>query len=155
MYQELDFGREELADAMRRNYDRIIAFVTTPEFKALHQELRRLPPAERPGFVEGVILQPAELAKRGIVVPDDILIQTSAFGDRRPTLFAVKIFLPAKFYGKPWENVNLTFDNEYEDEQVSRDPAKAWRPPLPVVVQNSLISKGADLESVVLVDEGK
>lgn len=151
-YPGLDFDREELSAAMRQNYDRIIAFVTTPEFKALHQELRSLPPTDRPNFVKAVILQPPELAKRGIVVPDDFLIQTSAFGDRRPTLFAVKIFLPSKFH-EAWENTNLTFDNEYEDEQVSRDPERAWRPPLPVELQNSLISKGADLDSVVLDDE--
>lgn len=153
-YSGLDFDCQEIAAAMRLCYDRIISFVTTPEFKALHQELRGLPPTDRPNFVKAVILQPTELAKRGIVVPDDVLIQTSAFGDRRPTLFAVKIFLPSKFH-KVWENVNLTFDNEYEDEQVSRGPDKAWRPPLRVELQNFLISKGANLDSVAPVDESE
>jgi len=146
-YPGLDFDREDLSAAMRQNYDRLIAFVTTPEFKALHDELRSLSPTERPNFVKTVILQPLELAKRGIVVPDDFLIQTSAFGDRRPTLFAIKIFLPSKFH-RAWENTNLTFDNEYPDEQVSREPDKAWRPPLTVEVQNALISKGRDLNSL-------
>jgi len=151
-YQGLDFSREELSAAMRQNYDRIIAFVTTTEFKALHRELRALPPTKRPDFVRRVILQPTELAKRGISVPDDILIQISAFGDRRPTLFAVKIFLPEKFHCA-WENTNLTFDNEYEDEQVSRDPEMAWRAPLAVELQNSLISRGADLDNIVLPND--
>jgi hypothetical protein len=148
-YQGLDFDREELSAAMRKNYDRIIAFVTTPEFKDLHRELRGMPPAERPAFVERVLLEPAELVKRGISVPEDVLIQTSAFGDRRPTLFAVKIFLPSKFH-RAWENTNLTFDNEFVDEQVSRDPEMAWRRPLPVALQSSLIARGADLDSVIL-----
>jgi hypothetical protein len=146
-YPGLDFDRDELSAIMRQYYDRLIAFVTTPQFKAIHQELYSLPSEDRPRFVQTVILQPTELAKRGIIVPKGILIQTSAFGDRRPTLFAVKIFLPEKFH-KAWENVNITFDNEYEDNQVSKDPQMAWRPPLPVELQNSLISKGADLESV-------
>lgn len=147
-YPQLEFDCEELSAAMRQSYDKLIAFVTTPQFKAMHQELRNLPPNERPNFVKTVILQPTELAKRGVVVPDGVLMQTSAFGDRRPTLFAVKTFLPSKFH-KAWENVNLTFDNEYDNEQVSRAPEKAWRRPLPVSLQNWLISKGADLESVV------
>lgn len=146
-YPGLDFDREELSAAMRHNYNRIIAFITTPEFQALDRELRSLAPPDRPHFVRTVVLQPTELAKRGIVVPDDFLIQTSAFGDRRPTLFAIKIFLPEKFH-KAWENTNFTFNNEYEEEQVTRDPDKAWRPPLRVDLQNALISQGVDLESV-------
>ena len=39
----------------------------------------------------------AERAARGFTVPEGILIQASAFGDRRPTLFAVKKFLLKKF----------------------------------------------------------
>lgn len=150
-YENLEFGQVELSEAMRRNYDRIISFITTPEFKALHNEIRSLPPTDRPSFVERVILNRAELTKRGIVVPEDILIQTSAFGDRRPTLFAVKLFLPSKFHCA-WENTNITFDNEYDDDSVPRSSEMAWRKPLRVNLQASLISKGADLNSAV-VDE--
>ncbi|WP_175948741.1 hypothetical protein [Burkholderia pyrrocinia] len=146
-YANLDFGREELAAAMREHYDKLIAFVSTPEFKSVHAELRRLPPTKRPEFVNAVLMQPQELARRGIVVPEGILIQLSAFGDRRPTLFAVKIFLPEKFH-KAWENVNITFDNEFPDESVSRAPEKAWRCPLPVELQSAALSNGDDLDLI-------
>lgn len=144
-YAKLDFTPEELSTAMREGYEKLISFVTTPQFKALHQEMKSLPPEKRPSFVANVVLQPAELAKRDIFIPEGILVQTSAFGDRRPTLFAVKVFLPLRFH-KAWENVNLTFDNEYEDASVSRNPEKTWRIPLPVTL-HQMISQGADLES--------
>jgi hypothetical protein len=122
-------------------------FITTPAFKTFHKELMSLPPKERPAFVNAVLFQPDERAKRRIVVPEGILIQTSAFGDRRPTLFAVKKFLPSKYH-RVWENVNWTFGNAYKDKDVPRAPEDAWRPPLPVALQNSLIAADADLQSV-------
>lgn len=146
-YRGLDFGPEELSTAMRQAYDEIIEFVTTPAFKALHRELMRLPRRERPGFVGRVIMQPDELAKRGVLVPEGMLIETSAFGDRRPTLFVVKKYLPLKFHGA-WENVNITFDNEYDDDRISRAPEAAWRSPLPVAVQNAALTGDVDLESL-------
>jgi hypothetical protein len=146
IYPGLAYGKSELAAAMRQTYDELIAFVTQPAFQAVYKELWELPATERPTFVNKVLLRPEELEKRGVRVPPEILIQTSAFGDRRPTLFAVKKFLPAKFHDA-WENVNLTFDNEYNDEEVSRDPAVTWRKPLPVVLQNALIASNIDLNS--------
>ena len=93
-------------------------------------------------------LEPITAQKeRGLDVPDGVLIQTSAFGDRRPTLFAVKKFLPKKFHGA-WENVNWTFSNEYVDEKVTRDPDASWRPPLPIDLQNQIISSNGDLSAV-------
>ncbi len=147
MYPDLDFDRDELSRAMREGYDDIIEFITRPAFQALYAELMALPAAERPGFVTSVILNPEQLAARGIEVPDGILIQASAFGDRRPTLFAVKKFLPKKFH-KAWENVNWTFSNDFDLDDIRSDPANAWRPPLPVNLQNALMSSGRDLESV-------
>lgn len=145
-YPGLAYGKSELAAAMRQTYDELIAFVTQPAFQAVYKELRELPVTNRPAFVNTVLLRPGELEKRGVRVPAEILIQTSAFGDRRPTLFAVKKFLPTKFHDA-WENVNLTFDNEYEDEDVSRDTAIAWRKPLPVGLQSALIASDIELES--------
>ncbi len=147
MYPGMDFGREELAEVMRKNYDDIIDFVTQPAFKAIYEELMRLPQNKRPAFVVDVLLQPDELARRGVVVPEGILIQISAFGDRRPTLFAVKKFLPAKYH-RAWENVNITFDNEYNHEDVSLAPDAAWRTPLPVHLQNAMLEADVDLESL-------
>lgn len=146
-YEGLAYGRTELAEAMRQTYAELIAFVTQPAFAAVYNELWSLPWQERPGFVRRVVLQPAELKRRGVEIPKGILIQASAFGDRRPTLFAVKKFLPKKFHNA-WENVNLTFDNEYDDADISREPLVAWRKPLPVSLQDALISAGADLETV-------
>lgn len=146
-YPKLEYSRPELAAAMRQTYDELIAFVTQPSFQAVYSELRRLSRAERPAFVSQVLLNPEKLEERGVHVPPGVLIQTSAFGDRRPTLFAVKKFLPVKFHNA-WENVNLTFDNEYSDEDISRDPAVVWRKPLPVDLQSALIASNVDLESV-------
>jgi hypothetical protein len=145
-YPGLDFDKREIAAAMREAYDLIIDFITTPEFKALHAELMSLPLTSRPDFVRRVILEEDELAKRGITIPPRILIQRSAFGDRRPTLFVVKVFLPKRFHSA-WENVNFTFDNDYSDPSVSRDPDLAWRPPLPVGLQSNLMSLGQDLQA--------
>jgi hypothetical protein len=147
MYAELNFDRDELSTVMRTTYDELIAFVTTPAFRAVYTELMSLPATGRPAFVNKVLLQRSELSKRGVHVPEGVLLQTSAFGDRRPTLFAVKKFLPLKYH-EVWENVNLTFDNPYRDEDVSRLPEDAWRAPLPVSLQNALIARGSDLESI-------
>jgi hypothetical protein len=146
IYPGLAYGKSELAAAMRQTYDELIEFVTQPAFQAVYNELRKLPATERPAFVNKVLLRPEELERRGVRVPPGILIQTSAFGDRRPTLFAVKKFLRVEFHDA-WENVNLTFDNEYDDKDVSRDLTVAWRKPLPVGLQNALIGSNIDLES--------
>ncbi len=146
-YEGLDFGPEELMRVMRETYDDITAFVTTPGFKAFYEEMMSLHATRRPEFIRQVLFQPEEMCRRGIVVPEGVLIQTSAFGDRRPTLFAVKKMMPAK-YQSAWENMNLTFNNEFKDDDVSRSDEDAWRPPLPVALQNYLLARGEDLESV-------
>jgi hypothetical protein len=146
-YEDLDFGRKELMRVMRDTYDDIIAFVTTPGFRKFYEELMSMHPTQRPAFVRRVLFQPDEMLRWDIIVPDGILIQTSAFGDRRPTLFAVKKMMPEK-YQLVWENMNLTFNNEFRDEDISRSLENAWRPPLPVALQNHLLARGEDLESV-------
>ncbi len=128
-YDKLDYSQDELQSVMRAHYDKLIAFVTTEEFKQLFEELMALPPQARPAFVQDVVIDRDQLRARGIEVPEGILIQRSAFGDMRPTLFAVKHFLPDR-YRNVWENVNLTFDNAYGDDTVSRDKEICWRPPL-------------------------
>ncbi|MGO7045461.1 hypothetical protein ACCT07_36750 [Rhizobium johnstonii] len=128
-YSQLAYGPDELQRTMREHYDKLIAFVVTPQFRTIIDELFALETSSRPAYVQRVLLDKEELRKRDIVVPDGILIQRSAFGDRRPTLFAVKHFLPDGF-NDVWENVNLTFDNEYRDTDVSRAKQDCWRPPL-------------------------
>lgn len=93
-YAHLAYSPAELQAAMRTHYDKIIDFVTSEPFKALMEEMSKLSHLARPQFVHDVLLDKAELKRRGVVVPEGILIQRSAFGDRRPTLFAVKHFLP-------------------------------------------------------------
>lgn len=146
-YHHLEFNEEELSQAMREGYSKLIAFVTTPEFRAIHDEMRALPPAQRPSFVAQTFMNEGELNRRGITVPENILIQRSSFGDRRPTLFAVKMFLPERFH-TAWENVNITFDNEFDDSSVSRDAEYSWRAPMPVGLQDRFISENIDLNSI-------
>ncbi|MEI9994468.1 MAG: hypothetical protein WDM91_07730 [Rhizomicrobium sp.] len=146
-YDRLGYGREELAAVMRRTYADIIDFVTTPAFKSVMAEMGRLPLAERPGFVVSVLLQEDALRARGVFVPEGLLLQRSAFGDRRPTLFVVKKYLPEK-YANVWQNMNITFDNEFLDAAVSREPEKCWRLPLPVDVQAVAMAEGRALESL-------
>jgi hypothetical protein len=105
-----------------------------------------LNPKDRPSFVNEVWLNQEFLKGKGLVIPEGILIQTSAFGDRRPTLFVVKKFLPVKYH-RAWENVNWTFNNDFKNEDVPYDSKSAWRLPLSVSVQNAIISNGLDLQS--------
>ncbi len=147
MYLGLPYDQEELAQAMRKTYAELIDFVTSPEFKAVWEELGSLRPEERPDFVRSVLLNKEELKKRGVVPTEGILIQRSAFGDRRPTLFCVKKYLPEKYHST-WENVNLTFDNPFNQEDISRKAEVAWRRPLPVEVQSQLMASGIDLEEL-------
>lgn len=146
-YHGLAYDRDELSAVMRTTYDELIDFVTTDAFKALMLEMGRLPHTHRPQFVASVLLDKRELAVRGITAPEGVLIQRSAFGDRRPTLFVVKKFLPSQ-YTDVWQNVNITFDNEFADESVARDVSTSWRPPLDFNVQAQAMSEDRDLQEV-------
>jgi hypothetical protein len=146
-YDSRTYDQAELAGVMRQTYEELIAFVTSPEFKAVLTEMNTLPPEAHPTFVKLVLLNKEALTARGVSVPEGILIQRSSFGDRRPTLFVVKKFLPEKYHDS-WENVNLTCDAVYDDADVSRDAEVAWRPPLPPELQAQLMTRGISLESV-------
>jgi len=144
-YAHLNYSQAELQAVMRVHYDKIIDFITSTPFKTLMLEMSALSHLERPQFVHDVLLDKEALKQRGVVVPEGILIQRSAFGDRRPTLFAVKHFLPEK-YTNVWQNVNITFDNFYLDDQVARDREVCWRAPLPPEVQAQAMADGIELE---------
>lgn len=146
-YAHLAYSQAELQTAMRTHYDKIIDFVTSEPFKALMAEMSTLSHLARPQFVHDVLLDKAELERRRVVVPEGILIQRSAFGDRRPTLFAVKHFLPEK-YSDVWQNVNITFDNLYLDGEIARDRDSCWRAPLPPDVQAQAMADGLELEEL-------
>lgn len=147
MYAHLDYSQDELAAAMSDAYSAIIDFVTTDEFTSLMNEFSRLESTQRPLFVANVLLDDQALLDRGVSVPEGILIQRSAFGDRRPTLFVVKKFLPERF-SDVWQNVNITVDDLFDDASVSREPTTAWRQPLPVARQAQLMAEGRDLEEL-------
>ncbi|WP_299844903.1 hypothetical protein [uncultured Jannaschia sp.] len=148
MYQGLDFDRNELREAMRSAYADLLDFITIDAFQKVFYECMKLHDSERPRFVSQVLLNEVELTSRGVKVPDGILIQRSAFGDRRPTLFVVKKFLPEKFH-KAWENVNWTFNNDFREEDVPNDPESSWRLPLRVDVQSRIISERGNLQEVL------
>lgn len=146
-YEGLEYDKRELSMVMRRTYDEIIDFVTTAEFQALMAEMGRLPSVERPYFVASILMDNAQLASRGIVAPPGILIQRSSFGDRRPTLFVVKKFLPER-YLNVWQNVNITFDDEYPAGGISRDATTSWRAPIAPDVQALAMSEARNLETL-------
>jgi len=128
---------EQIRAAMADGYRRMFAVAQTPQFRALLRELEALAPRERPAFVANVLLDSQELARRGVVLPDGVLLVRSAFGDRRPTLFCLKVYMPAHLQ-RYWQNVNLTFDNEGPPAE-ELAPAIAWRRPLVPLAQAALV----------------
>jgi hypothetical protein len=136
----------DLREVMRSNYDDLINFVVSEPFKSIIEEMYSLPLNDRPNFVQSKILNEKYLNERDVIVPEGILIQRSSFGDRRPTLFVVKKYLP-KEYQVVWENVNITFDQTHENEKILRD-ASAWRKPLPFQVQSALQCLGMSVEEL-------
>jgi hypothetical protein len=142
-----DFTTAELIAAMRAGYDSLIEFVTSAPFRRVYGELRSLDEVQREVYVRTVMLNREQLRNRGVVVPEGILIQRSAFGDRRPTLFCVKTYLPRRFHSA-WENVNLTFDRDYSDSAVSRAPEDCWRRPVRPDIQALLLAAGLSPEEI-------
>jgi len=84
----------------------VSAFAETPAFQALLQELKDTPRPQRPDFVKSFVLQKGALEKRGIQVPEDMIIQRSKFADARPTLFCVTKYLKD---GK--RKITITYDD--------------------------------------------
>jgi len=140
----LAYSQADLQRQMRIHYDKILDFITSPPFVSLMEEMSYISHLDRPQFVHDVLLNDAALRERSVEVPSGILIQRSAFGDRRPTLFAVKHFLPAEF-SNVWQNVNITFDNEYLDGEISRNRDVCWRAPLSPELQALAMSEGREL----------
>ncbi|MDA9795083.1 hypothetical protein N9C22_02340 [Paracoccaceae bacterium] len=130
---------------MRNACNSLIDFITTDAFKTLMEDLGALHPRHRPKFVFDVLLSDDALAARSIKRPKNILIQRSAFGDRRPTIFVVKRFFPEEF-SNGWQNVNITFDNQFIDSTIKRDPDISWRKPLPISDQAAAMARGDALE---------
>lgn len=118
----------ELRSCVKSEYKKLLDFVYTAEFQGLLKEMYDLAEDKRPDFVNQIVLNQDELAKRGIEPPEDFIIARSSFGDRRPTLFSVRVLLPKKFR-EHWKNVNITFDNQNDWRDFPADRS-AWRRPL-------------------------
>jgi len=131
---------EDLFEVLQNTYAELNNFVLTPEFKSIIDELYSLSPHKQPEFVKSVVINRDELTRRGVNVPDGIIIQRSTFGDDRPTLFVVKKYLP-RDYQVAWQNVNLTFDQVHDPGSVITD-SKKWKAPLPVPVHAALLAIG-------------
>lgn len=101
-------SRDEIGLIVQEALEDVISFVQTEEFQGVLQELHETPTTEKPKFVVDILLSDKELEKRGISVPEGLLIQRSTFADNRPTLFCVSKKLP---HGCLWEKVTVTFDN--------------------------------------------
>lgn len=103
----LPLTREAVQVEARAGLEEIRDLITTDEFISLLGELYDNAPEDRDAFVRKVLLDPAELANRGIKVPAGIKIQRSQFGDYRPTIFCV-----AKVMSDGVRKVTFTFDSE-------------------------------------------
>ena len=93
-------------EEIEKDFKEMCMFTGTEEFQALLMELRHIPRNDRKDFVQKVILNHEELRKRGIHVPEGMVIQRSIFADRRPTLFCVSKYLRD---GK--RKITITYDD--------------------------------------------
>lgn len=105
--------------ALQDAFGELSDYAFSEPFASVLAEFWSTPEAQRPGFVLRVLLNPDELKKRGVTLPNDLKIQRTAFRDHRPTQFAIVKHLPP---GYIWKKVTLTFDNssgeppiKYED----------------------------------------
>jgi hypothetical protein len=99
---------DTVEDVVQKTLQEVVLFVTDERFLPIITEIYSLPEADRHGFVETVLLNHEELRNRGVLPPNDIIIQRSAFSDGRPTLFCVAKLVPQ---GYGWKKVTVTFDN--------------------------------------------
>jgi hypothetical protein len=132
-----------LREEMLAGYEKLFSIAQDPSFQRMLDELYGFPPNKRPRFVSDVIMNPEERLRRGVHIPDDVLVLRSAFGDRRPTLFCLKKYLSRDLH-KYWQNVNLTFDNPADPASIPTD-ARAWRKPLQAEIQAAAIESGLDI----------
>lgn len=102
-----ELTREAVQQEARAGLEQIRDLITTDEFVKVLVELYDLDPADRDEYVRKVLLDPVEVAERGISVPDGVKIQRSQFGDQRPTIFCV-----TKLMSDGVRKVTYTFDSD-------------------------------------------
>lgn len=104
-------------DEMLSVLEEINAFTETKAFTSLVSELKSIPDRNsKYEFVRNVIINKKEQLKRGINVPEGMLIQRSYFSDNRPTLFCVVKYLKD---GK--RKMTITFDDDLPKEMLTRN----------------------------------
>ncbi|MDL5363418.1 hypothetical protein [Halalkalicoccus sp. NIPERK01] len=145
--QNASLTRDDLRAKMWEYYMELVDFFFTEEFQAVYEEMNELPETERPQYVKEVLLNDDVLKERGVDVPAGILIQRSSFGDRRPTLFCLKKYLPKAYQDAfVWQNVNLTFDNDHDTWPIA-DGESAWNKPINVDLQDRIHSGEFSVET--------
>lgn len=103
---QADYDLETLGRWMREALADIHAYVLTEQFRAVLAEMNTLPTLQQKDeYVRRVLLDPSELAQRGIAPPEGIEVQRSVFADHRPTAFCVVKHLPDVH-----RKVTITFD---------------------------------------------
>lgn len=132
----------DLPSAMTATLDELIDFVSTPAFRTVVDDLNERPVADWPDFVEAVLLDESELERRGVVVPEGVLVQRSSFGDGRPTVFCVVKYLPEE-YRDLWAKMTLTFDRAHDWADYPSDDG-AWREPVHPAVLAAHIEASAE-----------
>jgi hypothetical protein len=98
----------DLARWMSDGFQAIREYAASEPFARMYREMAELSAEGKATFVCSVLLDPEELARRGLTPPSGMRIQRSEFGDRRPTLFCVSQALPE---GALWKRVTITFDH--------------------------------------------
>jgi len=93
----------EFKEEMIEGYRMLLSFLSTEPFANLLSELKGMSEPEQIAFVNEVILNQRELDRRGVEVPEGIIIQTSEFEALGPDLFVVRTFVRSGL------NVNITF----------------------------------------------
>ena len=98
---------ETLARLMQEALTSIHQYVSTDAFRAVLGEMNALPTLEeKDEYVRHNLLDPVQLARRGITPPEGIELQRSVFADSRPTTFCVVKHLPDLS-----RKITITFDH--------------------------------------------
>lgn len=81
-------------------------FASNDNFQSLLTEMYALPKESRSSFVQNQVINSNSLNRRNISVPNDIIVQRSAFADNRPTLFCL-----TKYRADGHSKMTITFDS--------------------------------------------
>lgn len=100
----LEFDRDRYEESLSILKD-IKSFAKQNNFQELLNELYSQPVEKMNAFVHDKIINEGALRERGVEVPDDIIVQRSAFADDRPTLFCI-----TKYASNKKTKLTITYD---------------------------------------------